>query len=527
MRVAAIDIGTNSVHLVIGDVGPDGGITVVEKLRQQVELGRGGLGRQHITDDAMDRALVALSGFAHTMQLLGVEDCTAAATSAVREAENGAAFCDRVKEQTGIHVHVVSGVAEARLIWRGARPGLDPSRSPTLLVDIGGGSLELIVAEPDRMVCAYSLPLGHLRTTEQYVANDPPTSDEISAIRKRVRLLCKPVADDPRTRGTRSAVGTSGSIRTLARMATLMRGDPVTPHDHGLVLHRSELKKLLQQLQELKSARLSELPGMDNRRKGTLPAAAAVVYQVMKVFDLDQLSTSESALREGLLYEWIERHRPELALAATERDPCARSIVALMERYGADRAHAEHVRHLSLSLFDALRDVHGLGDADRKMLAWAALIHDIGHHIDARDHNRHGEYLIQNTPMAGFTAPEVSVLATLVRFHRGSRPKTSHPGYAALSRSDQRKVDVLAAILRTSDALDRSHNQPVSGVTVRLTDGEAVLVVEAAQEAYLERWAAERRKGLLSQVLGRPVRIEVVTHEQPPDLRASGANQVQ
>jgi exopolyphosphatase / guanosine-5'-triphosphate,3'-diphosphate pyrophosphatase len=527
VRVAAIDIGTNSVHLVVADVGPDGSIVVVEKSRQQVELGRGGLTRQRIAPEAMERAIVALEGFARATELLGVDAITAAATSAVREAENGAEFCDRVKEATGIHVKIISGVGEARLIWRGARPALDPSRSPALLIDIGGGSVEMIVAEPERMITAYSLPLGHLRTTEQYVSTDPPAADEIQAIRKRVRALCKPVLEDPRTRNVQAVIGTSGSIRTLARMATLMRGDPLTPHDHGLVLDRSELKKLLHQLQELKAARLTELPGMDGRRRNTLPAGAAVVYQLMKSFEIEQLSTSESALREGLLHQWIEHHRPELALTATEPNPRTRSVVALMDRYGVDGPHAEQVCRLALGLLDGLATVHGLDADARDLLGWAARLHDIGHHIDPRDHNRHGEYLILNTPMPGFTAPEVAVLATIVRHHRGSRPKSSHRGYDALSRSDQRKVDVLSAVLRVADALDRSHNQPVRDVAVHIGTDEVVVEVRAHEEAYLERWAAERRKGLLAQVLGRAVRIEVDTDEQPLALRAEASDQVE
>jgi exopolyphosphatase / guanosine-5'-triphosphate,3'-diphosphate pyrophosphatase len=518
MRVAAIDLGTNSVHLVVADVGPDGGITVVEKSRQQIELGRGGFEAHHITDEAMDRAIETMGSFHHAMELLGVEAIHAAATSAVREAENGSTLCRRIGEKTGIHVRVVSGLEEARLIWLGARENLDPSRSPALMIDIGGGSVELMVCDPQRMRSVHSLPAGYLRLGEQLVRSDPPTADEIGAVRKHVRALLTPVVEHPSTIELGAALGTSGSIRTLGRMATLMRGAPVTPHDHGLVLQRSELKKLLEKLVSVKASRRVELPGMDPRRSETLPVAAAILYQIMKSLGVEELSTSEAALREGLLYEWIDQHRPELALSGVATTPRMRSVLHLMNKYGEDQAHARHVRDLALSLFDALESVHGLGEDSRALLEYAALLHDIGHHIDARDHNKHGEYLILNTRMPGFTTPEITALASLVRFHRGSRPKTDHRAFRSMSKANQSRSVLLAALLRLADAFDRSHHQPVSGVSVAVRDDSLEIVAHARDEAFLERWAAEHRADALAEAVGRRVSVALIADGPPVPL---------
>jgi exopolyphosphatase/guanosine-5'-triphosphate,3'-diphosphate pyrophosphatase len=510
MRVAAIDIGTNSVHLVVADVGPDGSITLIEKAREQVELGRGGLEQHKITAEATERAITALVNFRKAMDILGVEAASACATSAVREAQNGTEFCDRVTEETGLQVYILSGWDEARLVWMGARTEVDFSRGPALFVDIGGGSVELVVGNATHVISAHSLPLGHLRMTEQFVRGDPPGGDTIQAIRRYARGLLQAITPTVRLGELGMVVGTSGSIRTLGRMATLARGQIVPPHDHGLVLQRGELKKLLLTMQDLKANKLSELPGMDSRRKATLPAAAAVLYQIMKSLELETLSTSESALREGILADWIERHRPELQLSGRPgTTPQLRGVLHLMDRYQVDRAHAEHVRALSLSLYDGLLAVHGLGPDSRAMLEYAALLHDVGHHIDSRDHNRHGEYLVLNSRLAGFTAPETAVLASVVRYHRGSRPKSTHKTYQTLSRSNQRRVDVLSAILRLADSLDRSHHQPVSEVSVQMRAREIIVVAGARREAYLERWAAERRADVLAHVLNRPVRIEL------------------
>jgi exopolyphosphatase/guanosine-5'-triphosphate,3'-diphosphate pyrophosphatase len=238
------------------------------------------------------------------------------------------------------------------------------------------------------------------------------------------------------------------------------------------------------------------------------------LYQIAKSLEIDRLSTSEAGLREGLLYDWIERHRPELALTAIDASPRTRAVLRLAVRYDSDRPHSEQVRRLATILFDALAPVHGLGGDSRAMLEWAGLVHDIGHHIDARDHHRHGEYLILNSPMPGFTAPEVAVLGSLVRYHRGSRPKPGHPGFRALSRANQRRVEVLSALLRLADAFDRSHHQVVRHLDVSVRADEVTVAARARDEAFLERWAAERRAEPLEVVLGRPVVVAIET--DPP-----------
>jgi exopolyphosphatase/guanosine-5'-triphosphate,3'-diphosphate pyrophosphatase len=527
VRVAAIDVGTNSVHLLVADVGHDGETSVVEKAREQVELGRGEFERHTITPAAMERGVAALVSFKEAMDGLGVEAVTATATSAVREAKNGADFCKAVREATGVHVRTISGHDEARLIYLGVRPELDFSKGYALLVDIGGGSVEMVLCDAHQMLASHSLPLGHIRMAEAMLQGDPPTQESIQRIRAHTRDALRSVTHDIRPGVGGSFVGTSGSVRTLALMATLMRGDPQPPHSHGLVLRRSDLKKLLASFTQLKGSRLGELPGMDTRRRATLPAAAAVLYQLMKTMDRDTLITSDRSLRDGLLADWVLRNEPELSLSRTVAWPRMRSVLRLVDRYDADKTHAQHIRNLALALFDGVADKAKLDSASRRMLEFAALLHDIGHHIDARDHNKHGQYLILNSRMAGFTAPEVALLANIVRYHRGSRPKRSHRHYKALSRANQRRVDVLSAILRLADALDRSHNQPVSDLTCSVEGDQVVVRATARDEVHMEKWAAERRKDALASALGCPVRVELEAAVDPHAFRPAGSDQVE
>jgi len=518
VRVAAIDVGTNSVHLLVADVGPDGEITEVEKSRVQVELGRGAFGKHTITADAMERGIEALVGFKQAMDLLDVETTVAVATAVVREAKNGSEFCRKIREKTGIHVKMIDGADEARLVWLGVRPDLDVSKGPALVADIGGGSVQIVSCGARDIVGSVSLPLGHIRLSERFVPSDPPTMDELRAVRKEVRARLEPVLGELPAGMDGSLVGTSGSIRTLARMATLARGNAEPLHDHGLVMERSELKKLMERMTESTRSQLAEIPGMDPRRKATLPAAAAVLYQLMKSLSRDRIVTSERSVRDGILVDWIQRHQPEIAIQRSVSQPRMRAIVRMQERFEVNRVHAEQVRRIAVSLFDGLAKLHGLGAEERRLLEFACLVHDIGHHIDARDHNRHGHYLLLNSRLTAFTEPEVALLANVVRYHRGERPKQTHTHFAGLSRQDQRTVEVLAAIIRLADALDRSRHQPIRDVRVKVSDERVTIEAVAREEAFLERWAAARRAGVLEDALERPLTVVLV-----PDGSASPA----
>jgi exopolyphosphatase/guanosine-5'-triphosphate,3'-diphosphate pyrophosphatase len=500
MRVGAIDVGTNSVHLLVADVRPDGTWDVVEKARAQVELGAGGMHANRLSDDAFERGRVAMREFATAAESLGVEAINCAATSAVREAENGADWCRAVRRETGIHVRVIPGSEEGRLIYLGARADLDFTTGKVLLMDLGGGSTEFILCDSEEPVFIKSLPLGHIRLTEDHPAEK---------LKSVVRAGLKPLTSKVKGRQFRTLVGTSGTLRTLGRMATLRRGDPTPAHSHGLVVRREELDELVQVLKATPADQLSEVPGLDPRRRRTITAGAVLVQQVMRAFDKEELITSERSLRDGLIADWILRNRPEIELSSSVPHPRQRSVRALMERYGVDLAHARAVQTRALQLFDTLAPVHRLGFAQRELLEAAALLHDVGHHIAGASHNKHGQYLIRHSRLHGYTTPEIESIALLVRYHRGGKPKTDHPEYGALSVDDRQTVRVLAGLLRVADALDRSHTQAVKAVDVHHGDGRVTIAIDAEGDVHLERWALERRKDLLASALQHDIVVQV------------------
>jgi exopolyphosphatase/guanosine-5'-triphosphate,3'-diphosphate pyrophosphatase len=513
VRVAAIDVGTNSIHMLVADVQPDGSTRHVEAARVQVMLGSGGLDAHRITPEAFARGVEALRSLRAAAASLDVEDFYAAATSAVREASNGPAFVKAVRDATDIHVRVISGTDEARLIYLGARPALDFSRGPVVLFDVGGGSTEFILAHGAEPLALMSQHMGHIRLAESVLKGDTFDEQDRLAIKRAVRRELKAVAERIPPGSFAQLVGTSGTSRCLARMCHAARTGVVPDHEEGLVLQRKELERLIGRLRELPRSRYEELPGMDLRRRDTLPAGAVLVREIMKVLGAERMTTSERGLRDGLLVDWVLHHRPELALERTVHQPRERSVLAAMERFGVEQAHARQVARLATEIFDRTARVHNLQASDRELLRDAALLHDIGHHIAGEGHPQHGQYLLKHIRMYGFHAPEVAVLANIVRYHSRSRPKRKHHDFAVLSKEDQRRVNLLAGMLQIADGLDRSHNQPVEQVVVESSGGRVLIRAICREVAELERWECTQRVRLLSDALGLPVEVEVVDPE--------------
>ena len=516
MRVGAIDVGTNSIHLLIADVHPDGGWTVVEKARRQVELGADGMGENRLDDAAFARGLEAMEFFAEAARSHDVEEIHCAATSAVREAKNGAEWCRVVRERTGIRVRVITGQEEGRLIFLGARSDLDFSRGKVLLMDLGGGSTEFILADSERPHVIESVPLGHIRLADRYHREDPMSGDAYEQLCLRVRAELGPLAKRVKGSDFRTLVGTAGTIRCLARVATLARGDQLPPHESGLLLRDTELDRIIKEFRTSTLEQIKNTPGVDPKRQRTLTVGATLVREAMRVLPKRVLVTSERSLRDGLIVDWVVRNRPELELLENLPNPRDRSIRHLLDRYGDRPEHGVYVQKHALALFDALAPIHRLGYPEREMLGYASLVHDIGHHISGASHNIHGEYLIRHTKMHGFTAPEIDFLAALVRYHRGTKPKTSHPTFDALNERDQASVPILAGMLKLADAMDRSHEQVVEHMHIESGDGIVRITARGRAPMHMERWSVEDRKDLLETALHQQLRVEFLPSESLP-----------
>ena len=528
MQIAAIDIGTNSIHMIVVRVRPDLSFEVIDREKAMVRLGAGGLDGRALTDDAMTAALQALSRFRRIAESHGVEQIVAVATSATREARNGGEFLTRVRRETGIRPRVITGPEEARLIHLAAVYGVDVGGARACVIDIGGGSVELTLGTATAVQMARSFKVGVIRLTERFVRSDPLSArDErrlLQHLNREIGRFCDQIAAASFDR----VIGTSGTILSLGVVAsTLARG--VTPGElRNLRVPAKQIRRLRKQVVELDLEQRLALPGLDPRRADLVVAGAILVDTLLRRLGAEDITLCDLALREGLVLEYIRTHRREIAQMDAIPDVRRRSTVELAERCQYDRPHAEHVVRLSLALFDQTRHIHGLSDREREWLEFAALLHDIGSHISFARHHRHLYYLIKNGDLRGFEPAEIDVIALVARYHRRGVPRKAHTEYAGLGPSLRRAVRTLSAILRVAESLDRSHAQVISAVELHEQNGNLLVQLRARGDAELEMWAATRHTAPFERAAGRAVRLQLQPPEADRDVAPSapapGAN---
>ncbi len=519
VRLAAIDVGSNSVHMVVADVSADGRIDVVDRVKEMVRLGRRTFTTGMLPNQSMDLAVRAVKTFARLARARRVERMRAVATSAVREARNGAAFVRRLRRETGLPVKVISGPEEARLIFRAAAHALGLEGGPHLVVDVGGGSVELVLVHEGRPLWMRSLPLGTARLTEAFLHADPPTTRQVQRLEKHLEREMGTLLDGARHAGVIRAIGTSGTINTLVAMARAARDEDLG-RLHGASAGAAEIARLRRRLLSLPASRRGDLPGMDAKRVDLMPAAAVLVDFVLSRSGAPALTACTWALREGVLLELARA--PIGGGAARDR---RRAVEALAARFAGPNAHGRQVARLAAMLFDGTAEALGLPLASRELLHHAALLHDIGHAIDHDRHHRHSCYLVRNAELLPFEPIEIEVMALVVRGHRKQSPKLADPELRALPGSSRQVVRGLAALLRVADALDRTHFGAVRRLAVTMSAGRVVIEADASNgNGELELWAAERRVDLLARLLDRPVvlRLHRDVTAPPARMRASG-----
>jgi len=520
MKIAAIDLGSNSIHMVIVEVNANGAFRVVDRETEMVRLGAGTLTTGMIPEPSMQRALAILKAFRRLAAIHGVEKILAVATSAVREAVNGEDFLDRVGRKAGIYPLAIPGEEEARLIYLAALHSVHLGRRRSLVVDIGGGSLELVLGRGQEIQAALSEKLGVLRMSETFVKSDPISPRDEKRLVKHTLKTLEPALGRIRRKGFDTVVGTSGTILALGQLAYEHETGERRPESlHHVTVGAEAIHAVRRRLCKLDLRSRLKLPGLDRRRADVIVAGAIVFDTLLRSLEATSVVLSEWALREGILLEYIRSHPRTLARADAYPDIRRRSVLDLAERCAYDETHARHVAKLALGLFDATRRWHGLSDDKRSLLEYAALLHDVGHHISHTRHHKHTHYLIKNGRLNGFDPLEIDVLAAVARYHRRGTPKRKHPVYAALPAEARPEVEALAAILRLADGLDRSHRQCVRDVHVARAKGRLVVRCRTRGSAELELWGTRKRVDLLSALVGMPVDV-VVSTAPSPRLRA-------
>jgi exopolyphosphatase / guanosine-5'-triphosphate,3'-diphosphate pyrophosphatase len=529
--LAAIDIGTNSVHLVVAKVAASR-IEVIEHEREMVRLGSSAGDMKQLTGDAIDRGVAVLDRFRQVAEIYGAR-VRAVATSAVREAENRAGFLERARLEAGVDVEVISGFEEARLIHLGVLQAVPVFDQRLLVCDIGGGSTELIVGHRGEVLASRSLRLGAISLTQQFFPDGRRTSEAVQACRRYVRATLAPFARQVRRLGWEVAVGSSGTIGAVCEVVAAGRSEPRPRTFNNFTVTRDEIDGAVERLLEPSSTKgRAKVAGLDPRRADIILGGVLVLEQVVHELDATELTFSEYALREGVLLDtWQRSHGGSLHHLSDLR---RRSVDHLVELMDEDPAHSRQIARLALQLFDGTADRHGLGDDSREVLEAASRLCNVGLFVSHSGHHKHSYYVIRNSELlAGFTDREIELIAQVARYHRKSVPKKRHPPFAALSADDQHRVSVLAGLLRIAVGLDRNHAGRVDRVRCRTRPGDDGsddgsggdgLVVEvtprAGADISLELYSAGQRKELLESTLG--LAVEIVPAGDPAPAAEAG-----
>jgi exopolyphosphatase / guanosine-5'-triphosphate,3'-diphosphate pyrophosphatase len=524
---AAVDIGTNSIRLAVVRADEEHHITTLNQQREVVRLGEGEFETNLMTPEAITRGALVCARFADVARGFGAEEITVYATSAVREAENRDEFIERVREEAGVEVNVISGMEEARLIWVGVTSGIDLGERKAILIDIGGGSTELIVGTQSGFSVLESMKLGAIRLSNKFLNYEGPVAlEDFVNVQKYVLGVATQVVRKVRGTGFDLALGSAGTINTLGEIVARRVGDQ-TPGSaqRGVTFKLQDLRETVQMLCRLPLAERRTVPGMDPNRADIILGGAAIILTLMEAIGADRMTTSERGLRDGILLDLLLREdeaRQHYQSLSVRR----RSILQLAQSCNYEAEHAQHTTFLALRLFDELRRLgeHPYGDSARELLEYAGIVHDIGTFLSHSNHQKHAYYLVRNSDLLGFTDREIDIIANVALYHRKGIPKKRHPNAENLDRADRRRVSVLAALLRVAEGLDRSHLGRVKDIRVEVLrhPHRFILTLLCTGDCELELWGVQNSTDLLEYVFDASltVRSEMVLGVDTEQLTA-------
>lgn len=504
--LAAIDIGTNSIHMVIVRIDPRlPSFTIIAKEKDTVRLGERDPHTGNLTPQAMKRAIAALQRCQELAKSFQVEQLVAVATSAVREAPNGRTFLQEVDSQLGLFVNLISGQEEARRIYLGVLSGMEFNNQPHIIIDIGGGSTELILGDSHAPRSLTSTKVGAVRLTREFITTDPISDREFQYLQAYIRGRLERAVEDilaNREPGEKPRlVGTSGTIETLAALhAKETLGIIPTPLN-GYEFYRNDLKDIVKQLASLPCAEREKLPGLTDKRAEIIVAGAIILLEAMTLLDIESLTVGERALREGVIVDWMLSQGLIEDRLRYQGEVRKRNVIKVAQKYHVNLASSERVANFALGLFNQTKGhLHNWGTEARELLWAAAILHNCGLYVSHSSHHKHSYYLIRHGELLGFTDIEIEVIANLARYHRKSSPKKKHENYSNLPNKYYRHlVKELSPLLRLAVALDRRQIGAISQIRCHYLPEEKELClrlvpVEHNDTCALEIWSLEDKK---------------------------------
>jgi exopolyphosphatase/guanosine-5'-triphosphate,3'-diphosphate pyrophosphatase len=519
-RLAGIDIGSNSIRLIVAELTPDGSdYRVLDDHKETTRLAHGLTASHRLTQEAMAHSIDALRRMKALVDAHKVDCLEAIATSAVREAINGQEFVQLVKLHLGFDIEIITPEEEGRLSFLSAQRRFELQDQQVLLFDLGGGSGELIFAANGIVEDIHSLPIGSVRMTEACIKNDPPTNSELKAIRKRLKKLLRekmPVA----AFRPHLMIGAGGTFTALANISLRMRGLERRGVG-GYEMTRAHVRHVLDHLSYLPLAARRAVPGLNADRADIIVAGLVVIERIMKWMQVNRLLIHDQGVRDGLLLKMIEKfHGKKAEIPTAPEDPeallhAARQFGVMC---GVDEAHAQQVARLSRNLYEQLREPFQLPAGERVLLELAAWLHEAGTLVNYQKHHRHSYHLIVHGNIRGLSPRQREIVAQVARYHRKSEPKKKHSAFARLSEDDQQTVSRLSALLRVADGLDRSHTKQIQDVECSLHDHTVRLTVHSDAYPEIDIWGASQKGRLFEKVFDKD--LELVW--QPAHASANG-----
>ncbi len=493
LRVAAIDVGSNAFRFIAAEFGDPNHYVELASERVPVRLGHSAFLTGELSPSAIDRTVEGFRRFREEIDRLGIEHVRAVATSAVRESRNGADLVDRVEEEAGIRLDLISGTDEARLVWTSVKQRVGFGDAKWMLVDLGGGSVEISLADRSGIMWSESHRMGSVRLLEELTGADDAPAHFANLLAEYAATLRIPHASKHWT--PVQLVATGGNIEELARLAGQGSADGIRH------ITRAELGMAIEEFSHLSySQRIGRLGLREDRADVILPAA--IVYdRVAELAGAERILVPGVGVKEGVLFDLIDELTSGAGFGRLERI-VHEGALTLGRRYLFDEDHGRHVASLAVSLFDQLADTHGLEPRDRRILLAGAMLHDIGQHISYARHHKHSLYLILHSEIPGIAPNELPLVALVARYHRRAEPRPGHYLYRDLKSADRRRVERLAAILRIADSLDREHLQRVRSVEAKIHEDRLELRLERRGRLLLEQWALRKKGKLFARLFG-------------------------
>lgn len=506
-KLAAIDIGSNSLKLVIVEAAASDSFTVLLQERERVRLGHDTLRSHFLSAEAIDLSSATIAKFRSIAESREVDSIIAVATASVREAENAAEFVSEIEQRTGVKVDVLSSIEEARLIGVATAQYFGAKNNALLNIDIGGGSTELSLMKNGEPHKLFSMKLGAVGLTEKFIFSNPPKSKELKSIQGEIAFALERPLRKIKDETWQISSGTSGTILNLAALLDFQNSDNASTANPVIQLKR--LVSLNQMLAKISLETRAKLPVISPSRAEVIVAGGQILEGVMRALKINSLQPCYYALREGVIIDYLrEIETEELPPVPDVDNYRLRDVFAIGRRYGYEENHALQVADLAEKIFDALAPIYNLKRHGRTLLSAAALLHDVGYHISHESHHKHSLYLIKHSEITGFSETEKLIIANIARYHRAALPKEKHLDFMQLSEKDRKSVAQLGAILRIADALDRGYENHVKDIKFKLTKQKLYLKLVSSQDCRIERKAIEQKKDLFEVAFNCNLEVE-------------------